>query len=84
MGHSVTRINYLGDWGTQFGLLLVGLRRQGVTIQEVQEAGDPVRRLLEVYIQANSLAAIDAEFAREAREAFQLLESGDPSSLEVW
>jgi len=84
VGHNVVRLNYLGDWGTQFGLLLAGLRRRGLSMEEVRNSEDPVAVLLEVYIEANRLAAEDEEFASEARQAFAKLEEGHQQSLQDW
>jgi len=84
VGHNVVRLNYLGDWGTQFGLLLAGLKMRGISMKEVRNSKDPVAVLLEVYIEANRLAAEDEEFAGEARQAFAKLEEGHQQSLQDW
>jgi len=84
VGHNVVRLNYLGDWGTQFGLLLAGLKRRGIPMEEVRNSKDPVAVLLEVYIEANRLAAEDDKFAGEARQAFAKLEEGHQQSLQDW
>ena len=84
VGHDVVRLNYLGDWGTQFGLLLAGLRKRGLSMEEVRNSKDPVALLLEVYIEANKLSAENEDFASEARQAFTKLEEGDQQSLQDW
>lgn len=50
MGWSVTRMNYLGDWGRQFGLLAVGFKRYGdeKTLQK-----QPIQHLFDVYVKIN-------------------------------
>jgi arginyl-tRNA synthetase len=83
-GHRVTRLCYLGDWGGQFGLLLAGLARRGLSVEEVAAGPRPVDRLLEVYIEANQLAAQEPEFALEARAATGQLEAGHGPSLQAW
>ena len=79
VGHQVTRINYLGDWGTQFGILIAGLEEfsPGVTDHSIQS-------LLAVYIKANKLAEEDENFAEKARIAFRELENGDKDKVEFW
>jgi arginyl-tRNA synthetase len=87
VGYQVEGINYLGDWGKQFGLVAVGF----------QEWGDPARRfdvphLLEVYQRASKRAdgdkkaniPGDAEFDERARAFFRRMESGDSDALEFW
>ena len=78
-GWRVEGINYLGDWGKQFGLVAVGLGAYG----------DPVRRgdmghLVEVYVQANARAEADPAFDEQARVFFRRMEEGDPQALAVW
>ncbi len=78
-GWRVEGINYLGDWGKQFGLVAVGLR----------EYGDPARRgemahLVDVYVKANARAEQDPAFDAEARAFFRRMEQGDPEARALW
>jgi arginyl-tRNA synthetase len=78
-GWRVEGINYLGDWGKQFGLVAVGLR----------EYGDPARQadmahLVEVYVRANARAEADPAFDEQARAFFRRMEEGDPAALALW
>jgi arginyl-tRNA synthetase len=78
-GYQVEGINYLGDWGKQFGLVAVGF----------QEYGDPARRgevahLVEVYRQANQRAEKDPAFDERARDFFRRMEANDPEALALW
>ena len=78
-GWRVEGINYLGDWGKQFGLVAVGF----------QEYGDPARRkemghLVEVYVKANKRAAEEPAFDARARDFFRQMEAGDPEALGLW
>jgi arginyl-tRNA synthetase len=78
-GYQVAGINYLGDWGKQFGLVAVGF----------EEYGDPSRKremahLVEVYVKANTRAENDPPFDARAREFFRRMENGDPAAIAVW
>jgi arginyl-tRNA synthetase len=73
LGYRVVGINHIGDWGSQFGGLVVALRRWR---SEVDLEADPVRGLLELYQRSKQAAAADPTFAAEARTAWQELESG--------
>jgi len=78
-GYQVAGINYLGDWGKQFGLVAVGF----------EEYGDPSRKremahLVEVYVKANARAEKDPAFDERAREFFRRMENGDPAAIAVW
>jgi len=80
VGNKVTRINYLGDWGTQFGILIAGMEEFSSEII----LGDSIQSLLDVYIKANKLAEVDEHFAMKAKRAFRELEDGDKNKIEFW
>nr|XP_017527184.2 probable arginine--tRNA ligase, mitochondrial isoform X1 [Manis javanica] len=81
LGHQVTRINYLGDWGMQFGLLGTGFQLFGY---EEKLQSNPLQHLFEVYVQVNKEAADDKSIAELAHEFFQRLELGDTQALALW
>ncbi|XP_007949665.1 probable arginine--tRNA ligase, mitochondrial [Orycteropus afer afer] len=81
LGHQVTRINYLGDWGMQFGLLGTGFQLFGY---EEKLQSNPLQHLFEVYVQVNKEAADDKNVAKSAHEFFQRLELGDVQALSLW
>ncbi|KAM9233722.1 putative arginine--tRNA ligase, mitochondrial isoform 2-T2 [Dugong dugon] len=81
LGHQVTRINYLGDWGMQFGLLGTGFQLFGY---EEKLQSNPLQHLFEVYVQVNKEAADDKNVAKSAHEFFQRLELGDLQALSLW
>ncbi|XP_006902093.1 PREDICTED: probable arginine--tRNA ligase, mitochondrial [Elephantulus edwardii] len=81
LGHQVTRINYLGDWGMQFGLLGTGFQLFGY---EEKLQSNPLQHLFDVYVQANKEAADDKNVAASAQEYFQRLELGDAQALSLW
>ncbi|XP_015983683.2 probable arginine--tRNA ligase, mitochondrial isoform X1 [Rousettus aegyptiacus] len=81
LGHQVTRINYLGDWGMQFGLLGTGFQLFGY---EEKLQSNPLQHLFEVYVQVNKEAADDKSVAKSAHEFFQRLELGDMQALALW
>ncbi|XP_075859236.1 putative arginine--tRNA ligase, mitochondrial isoform X1 [Microcebus murinus] len=81
LGHQVTRINYLGDWGMQFGLLGTGFQLFGY---EEKLQSNPLQHLFEVYVQVNKEAADNKSVAESAREFSQRLEMGDTQALSLW
>ncbi len=81
MGHEVIRDNHIGDWGTQFGLLIVGMREWG---DETALQSDPIKELERVYKLASERAGKDDDFAGRARAELAKLQSGDQRNLELW
>jgi arginyl-tRNA synthetase len=73
LGYRTVGINHVGDWGSQFGGLVVALRRWRA---EVDLERDPVRGLLELYQRSKQAVDADPGFAEEARAAWRELESG--------
>jgi arginyl-tRNA synthetase len=82
LGHNVKRLNYLGDWGTQFGLLQFGLDQGWFSWDEISK--NPIRSLLEIYVKANAMAEKDESVSAAARSLFQRLESGDQELSKNW
>lgn len=88
-GYRCVGINYLGDWGTQFGKLIAAYRHWGKK-EEVEAGG--VDRLVELYVRVNNEIQGDPEkgipanpaLADEARAEFHKLETGDKENLELW
>jgi len=80
-GYRVVKLNYPGDWGTQFGLMLTAWRRWG---EEEKLASEGVEYLVSLYTRANAEAKTNEAFAEEARAAFKRLEDGDEDSLALW
>ncbi|KAI9221906.1 arginyl-tRNA synthetase [Blastocladiella britannica] len=80
-GWDTVAINYLGDWGKQYGLLAVGFARYG---DEAKLKADPIRHLFDVYVQINRDAEADATVHDEARAYFKKMETGDADALGLW
>ncbi|XP_061845417.1 probable arginine--tRNA ligase, mitochondrial isoform X2 [Colius striatus] len=80
LGHEVIRINYLGDWGMQFGLLGVGFQRFG---NKEKLESSPLQHLFEVYVQINK-AAEDENTKKLAKDFFRKLEEHDEQTLSLW
>jgi arginyl-tRNA synthetase len=81
LGYEVERINHLGDYGTQFGKLIVAYRRFG-SREEVEEA--PIATLLKYYVDFHKQAENDPSLEEEARAAFAALERGEEAERELW
>ncbi|NWR90906.1 SYRM protein, partial [Furnarius figulus] len=80
LGHEVVRINYLGDWGMQFGLLGVGFQSFG---NKEKLKSSPLQHLFEVYVQINK-AAEDENTKKLAKDFFRKLEEHDEQTLSLW
>ncbi|EEQ39497.1 arginine--tRNA ligase [Clavispora lusitaniae] len=84
-GWDVTRINYLGDWGKQFGLLAVGFEKYG---DESKLETDPINHLFEVYVKVNKDITDEGDVEGgtndKARAYFKRMEDGDEEALKMW
>lgn len=80
-GHKVLRLNYLGDWGTQFGKLMYAYREWG---DEKQLNERPVEHLLDLYVEFNRKAKEDPALNEHGREWFAKLEQGDEEAKNLW
>ncbi|KAJ6630184.1 putative arginine--tRNA ligase, mitochondrial [Pseudolycoriella hygida] len=75
-------MNYLGDWGTQFGLLKIGMELNKLSVDEIKS--NPITQLFNAYVKANQLAATDPNVSEKARNIFCQLENGETTDLEDW
>ena len=80
LGNNIIKQDHLGDWGTQFGMLVEFLSVDSVIPEELPELGD----LDTFYKQAQTKFKGDEEFASKARARVALLQGGDPDSLRAW
>lgn len=80
-GFKVVRINHLGDWGTQFGKLMVAYRLWGDE-QKVKE--HPIQELLKLYVRFHEQAEQNEKLNDEARLWFKKLEDGDEEAIGLW
>ncbi|CCQ62460.1 Arginyl-tRNA synthetase [Crocosphaera watsonii WH 0401] len=83
LGYDVLRLNHVGDWGTQFGMLITYLKEvypDALTQADALEIGD----LVNFYKQAKKRFDEDTEFQQRAREAVVKLQSGEQESSQAW
>uniref|UniRef100_A0A1A9WFM4 Probable arginine--tRNA ligase, mitochondrial n=1 Tax=Glossina brevipalpis TaxID=37001 RepID=A0A1A9WFM4_9MUSC len=84
LGYKVTKMNYLGDWGTQLGMLQVGVEMLEITETQMQLV--PIETLYKAYVKANEASKLDPSIATRARQIFSDLETGscETSLLKQW
>ncbi|BCB02069.1 arginine--tRNA ligase [Bacillus sp. KH172YL63] len=80
-GYSTEKINYIGDWGTQFGKLIVAYKKWG---DPEKVKSNPIGELFVLYKKFHEEAANDPSLDDEGRKAFKLLEDGDEEVTELW
>lgn len=81
LGYETVKINHLGDWGKQFGLLIVAYKKWG---SEEAVRAHPIDELLKLYIRINAETKNHPELDEEAREWFRKLENNDEEALALW
>lgn len=81
LGFKVVRINHLGDWGTQFGKVILAYKMWGDE-QEFQK--DPISTLYDLYVRFHREAEREPKLEEEARLWFKKLEDGDSEATELW
>ncbi len=81
LGYHVERINHLGDWGTQFGKLIVAYKKWG-SKEEIENNG--IDALMKIYVKFHEEAEKDDSLNDQAREWFARMEKGDQEALDIW
>lgn len=80
-GFRVLRINHLGDWGTQFGKLIVAYKLWG---HEEEVKQQPIKELLNLYVRFHEEALDSPQLEDEARAWFKRLENADSEAVALW
>jgi len=81
LGHHVISDNHVGDWGTQFGVIIMGYRH---FIDEVALANDPVAELERIYVKSYNKAKSDNTWMDECRRELVKLQQGDKENRSLW
>ena len=81
IGYSVKGLNYLGDYGTQFGKMIEGYKLWG---KEYNIDENPIEELTKIYVRINELCKQDEAVLENCRNNFKLLEDGDEFCTELW
>lgn len=80
-GYKPIKINHLGDWGTQFGKLIVAYKLWG---EELKVKENPIKELLKLYVHFHEEAELNPYLNDQGRLWFKKLEDGDEEALELW
>ena len=80
-GYNCVGVNHLGDWGTQFGKLIVAYNKWG-NKEDIEKGG--IDKLVELYVKFHAEAENDPSLEDQARAEFTALEAGKPENLELW
>ena len=80
-GYKTVSINYLGDWGTQFGKMIVAIEKWG-NLDEIKK--DPINQLGKLYVKINNEEKDHPELVEESREAFRKIELGEKKYVDMW
>lgn len=81
LGHRVITDNHIGDWGTQFGMLIVGWKNH---LNSDALAADPILEMERLYKLVNAAGKSDPKVLDEARQELVKLQSGDEENLKIW
>jgi arginyl-tRNA synthetase len=81
MGHDVIRDNHIGDWGTQFGMVIYGWKN---FLNEEALARDPIAELVRIYKEANDRATAEPAVRDACRQELVKLQAGDPENFSIW
>jgi len=80
-GHEVIRDNHIGDWGTQFGMVIYGWKNL-LDRQSLQR--DPIAELVRIYKETNERSTKDPSVREACRQELVKMQSGDAENLSIW
>jgi arginyl-tRNA synthetase len=81
LGHEVIRDNHIGDWGTQFGMVIYGWKN---LLDQRALQQDPLAEVVRIYKETNALAASDPQVREACRQELVKLQAGDKENIDIW
>src|SRR3989454_1980452 len=81
LGHEVIRDNHIGDWGTQFGMVVYGWKN---LLDRPALARDPIGELVRIYKETNEKSTTDPSVREACRKELVKLQGGDPENFSIW
>ena len=81
LGHEVIRDNHIGDWGTQFGMVIYGWKNL-LDRQAMQR--NPLAEIVRIYKETNERATSDPQFREACRQELVKLQAGDKENIDIW
>jgi arginyl-tRNA synthetase len=81
LGHEVIRDNHIGDWGTQFGMVIFGWKN---LLDQRALQQNPLAEIVRIYKETNARAASDPEVREACRQELVKLQAGDKENIDIW
>ena len=81
LGHDVIRDNHIGDWGTQFGMVIYGWKN---LLDQSALQQNPLAEIVRIYKETNALAISDAQVRESCRQELVKLQAGDKENIDIW
>ena len=81
LGHEVIRDNHIGDWGTQFGMVIYGWKN---LLDQRALQQDPLAEIVRIYKETNALATSDPKVREACRQELVKLQAGDKENIDIW
>lgn len=80
VGHNVQKINHIGDWGTQFGMLIAYFKQNQKNLDSLNELPE----IQQMYKEAKALFDSDTDFAKESLKCVTKLQNKEPEAYQIW
>jgi arginyl-tRNA synthetase len=81
LGHDVIRDNHIGDWGTQFGMVIYGWKN---LLDQRALQQNPLAEIVRIYKETNALATSDPQVREACRQELVKLQAGDKENIDIW
>jgi arginyl-tRNA synthetase len=81
LGHEVIRDNHIGDWGTQFGMVIYGWKN---LLDQRALQQDPLAEIVRIYKETNALVTSDPQVREACRQELVKLQAGDKENIDIW